>query len=78
MTLPLSGWMSESSPDPDAIMPAHYVAPGAEIALADNGFDFVAGCGCKAFPLYAADTPRRVARHPRCADCELLHGAATR
>lgn len=74
MILPLPGWMPESSADPDAITPVHFVPSGAEIALAQYGYDFIAACGRMAFPIYAADTSRRVAGHPRCPDCDRLHG----
>lgn len=72
MILPLQGWMPESSADPDAITPAHYVPPGAQIELAQYGYDLIAACGRSAFPIYAADTGRQVARHPRCPDCDRL------
>lgn len=77
MILPFDGWMPESSADPDAVTPAHFVPAGAEIALAQYGYDLVAACGRRAFPIYASDTSRRVARHPRCTDCNRLHGEGT-
>lgn len=71
--IPFHGWMPETTADPDAVAPAHYVQSGAAIALSRYGYDLVALCGAKAFPIYGSDRTNRMFRHPRCSECEHLH-----